>query len=81
MSPGTTAANDLTLKARAVVDMEARWDVSERVRLSLGADNVFDAYPTRTPFALNTTSNTPFSNYAPFGRSGRYVYGRVALNW
>ena len=81
LSPGTTAANDLTLKARAVVDMEARWDVSERVRLSLGADNVFDAYPTRTPFALNTTSNTPFSNYAPFGRSGRYVYGRVALNW
>ena len=81
LSPGTTAANDLTLKARAVVDMEVRWDVMERVKLSLGADNVFDAYPTKTPPALNTTSNTPFSNYAPFGRSGRYVYGRVAVNW
>ncbi len=81
LSPGTTAANDLTLKARAVVDMEVRWDVMERVKLSLGADNVFDAYPTKTRPALNTTSNTPFSNYAPFGRSGRYVYGRVAVNW
>ena len=81
LSPGTTAANDLTLKARAVIDMEARWNVTEQVRLSLGADNVFDAYPTKTPPALNTTSNTPFSNYSPFGRSGRYVYGRVALTW
>ncbi len=81
LSPGTTAANDLTLNARAVIDMEARWNVTEQVRVSLGADNVFDAYPTKTPPALNTTSNTPFSNYSPFGRSGRYVYGRVALTW
>ena len=81
LSPGTTAVNDLILKPRVVVDLEARWDVRERVRLSLGADNVFDAYPTKTPPNLNTTSNTPFSNYSPFGRSGRYVYGRVAVTW
>lgn len=81
LSPGTTAALDLVLKPRVVVDLEARWDIDERVRVSVGADNVFDEYPTRTPPSLNTTSNTPFSNYSPFGRSGRYVYGRVALNW
>lgn len=81
LSPGTTVANDLTLKSRVVVDMEARWDIDERIRVSAGADNVFDEYPTQTPPGLNTTSNTPFSNYAPFGRSGRYVYGRIALNW
>ncbi|WP_397399683.1 TonB-dependent receptor plug domain-containing protein [Phenylobacterium sp.] len=81
LSPGTAAAQDLVLKPRTVVDMEARWTINETVKVSVGADNVFDAYPTKTPFALNTTSNTPFSNYAPFGRSGRYVYGRVALNW
>ncbi|MDP3853273.1 TonB-dependent siderophore receptor [Phenylobacterium sp.] len=81
LSPGTTAAQDLTLKAATVIDLEGRWDLSERVRFSLGADNLFDEYPTATPPALNTTSNTPFSNYAPFGRSGRYVYGRIAINW
>lgn len=81
LSPGTTAATDITLKAAVVIDVEGRWDVAEHVRLSLGADNVFDEYPTSLPPALNSTSNTPFSNYAPFGRSGRYVYGRIAVNW
>lgn len=81
LSPGTTAATDLVLKPAVVVDLEGRWDVTEKVRVSIGADNVFDKYPTKTPAVLNSTSNTPFSNYAPFGRSGRYVYGRVALTW
>ena len=81
LSPGTTAAQDLVLKARTVVDLEGRWNVTEQVRVSLGADNVFDVYPTKTPPTLNTTSNTPFSNYAPFGRSGRYVYGRVSVSF
>lgn len=81
LSPGTTAALDIELKPRVLVDLEGRWDVTEKVRVSLGADNVFDAYPTRLPPVLNSTSNTPFSNYSPFGRSGRYVYGRVAVSW
>jgi len=29
----------------------------------------------------NATGNTPFSNYAPFGRSGRFLYGRVSLTF
>lgn len=81
LSPGTTAALDLTLKAKVVVDLEGRWNVTDKVRISVGADNVFDEYPTGSPPILNTTSNTPFSNYAPFGRSGRYLYGRVAYTW
>ncbi|MFN3585077.1 TonB-dependent receptor plug domain-containing protein [Phenylobacterium sp.] len=81
LSPGTTAAQDLKLDSATLLDLEARWSVTEQVRLTLGADNVFDEYPTKTPAALNTTSNTPFSNYSPFGRSGRYVYGRVSYSW
>ncbi|MCR5875833.1 TonB-dependent receptor [Phenylobacterium sp. J426] len=81
LSPGTSAALDLTLDAATLVDLEARWNVTEQVRLTLGADNVFDEYPTKSPPSLNSTSNTPFSNYSPFGRSGRYVYGRVAYSW
>jgi len=29
----------------------------------------------------NTKGNTPFSNYAPFGRSGRFLYGRVSFGF
>jgi iron complex outermembrane receptor protein len=81
LSPGTTAALDLVMKPRVVLDLEGRWNVTEKVRVSVGADNILDEYPTRTPPSLNTTSNTPFSNYSPFGRSGRYVYGRVSVNF
>jgi iron complex outermembrane receptor protein len=81
LSPGTTAANDLVLEPRTLIDLEGRFDLTDQISFALGADNVTDEYPTQTPPALNTTSNTPFSNYSPFGRSGRYVYGRVSYSW
>jgi iron complex outermembrane recepter protein len=81
LSPGTTPALDIELEPRVLIDLEGRWNLSDNWRLTIGADNVFDVYPTKLPPLLNSTSNTPFSNYSPFGRSGRYVYGRVTLNW
>ena len=82
LSPGTTPANDLILEPRTLIDIEGRVDLFDTgARFAIGADNVTDEYPTQTPPALNTTSNTPFSNYSPFGRSGRYVYARVAYDW
>ena len=57
------------------------YDVTDSIRVALGAENLTDEYPDAFPAARNTTGNTPFSNYSPFGRSGRYVYGRVAVNF
>jgi iron complex outermembrane recepter protein len=78
LTPGTTPALDFTIDATTLVDFEARFDAGERVRIAIGADNVFDEYPDELPPALNTTGNTPFSNYSPFGRSGRFLYGRLS---
>ncbi len=81
LSPGTTPAFDFTLGARTVVDLEARYAFSSKLTLALGADNLFDAYPETLPPSLNTTGNTPFSNYAPFGRSGRFIYARATYGF
>jgi iron complex outermembrane receptor protein len=82
LSPGTSAATDLVLEPATLIDIEGRMNLFDTgARLAIGADNVTDEYPTQTPPALNTTSNTPFSNYSPFGRSGRYVYARLAYEW
>lgn len=81
LSPGTTAANDLILDPKVLIDLEGRVNITDAIRIAVGADNVTDKYPTQTPPNLNTTSNTPFSNYSPFGRSGRFVYGRISYNW
>ena len=77
VSPGTTPALDLTLAAKTVVDLEGRYSFSSKTTLAVGADNLFDTYPTANPIALNTTGAAMFSNYAPFGRSGRFVYVRL----
>ncbi|MDL2354473.1 MAG: TonB-dependent receptor [Pseudomonadota bacterium] len=78
LSPGTTAALDFMMGAKTVVDLEARYALTPKLNLALGADNLFDAYPEALPPALNTTGNALFSNYAPFGRSGRFIYARAS---
>jgi iron complex outermembrane receptor protein len=81
LSPGTTAAFDVTLGAKTLVDLEARYAVTPKLNLALGADNLFDAYPKTLSPALNTTGNTPFSTYSPFGFSGRFIYARASYGF
>jgi iron complex outermembrane receptor protein len=65
------------MDAKTLVDIEARYAFTPKLSLALGADNLFDQYPETQPPALNTTGNTPFANYAPFGRAGRFIYARM----
>ncbi|GGE83868.1 TonB-dependent receptor plug domain-containing protein [Massilia psychrophila] len=81
LSPGVTPAFDATLGARTVVDLEARYAVTSKLNLAFGADNLFDTYPDTLPPALNTTNNTPFSTFTPFGFSGRFIYGRASYSF
>jgi iron complex outermembrane receptor protein len=77
LSPDNDPAKDLTLSPETLIDLEARISVTDHIRVALGADNVTDEYPDETPPLINDTGTTSFSNYGPFGRSGRFVYGRV----
>jgi iron complex outermembrane receptor protein len=81
LSPGTSAANDLVLSATTLVDLESRLDVTDNIAVAIGADNLLDAYPDENPPHLNTTGTTAFSNYSAFGRSGRFVYGRMSYSF
>lgn len=81
LDPGTTAALDFRLDAKTLVDLEGRFDVTERIRVAVGAENLTDEYPDPFFVARNTTGNTPYSNYSPFGRSGRFVYGRLSVDF
>jgi iron complex outermembrane receptor protein len=81
LDPGTTPALDFELGPKTLVDFEGRLTLMDRLNVALGAENLFDEYPDEYPSARNTTGNTPFSNYAPFGRSGRFVYGRLSISF
>ncbi|MFN7784608.1 MAG: TonB-dependent receptor plug domain-containing protein [Lysobacterales bacterium] len=81
LAPGTTAANDFVLSPKVLLDLEARVDLSEQWRVAVGAENLTDEYPDAFTINLNTTGNTPYSNYSPFGRSGRLLYARVSYDF
>ena len=92
--PTSLTANgpdDIFLRAKWITDLEVRYKLMNRIELAVGADNVFDVYPDRSPFGARPASvggfypanqeYTPYSIFSPFGFEGRYVYGRVAVNF
>jgi iron complex outermembrane recepter protein len=83
-----TAPGDVTLRPKWVVDMEVRFDVLENVQIAVGANNLLDEYPDRLPFGVVNGVNfgvnnsfLPYSSQSPFGFSGRFVYGRVSVDF
>ena len=90
-----SGVQDIELKPKTITDIEARFmPFEDKVTFAIGANNLFDVYPTNTPrgTAVDPLSGatvnlpvtryvTPFSNFSPFGFNGRYLYGRVGLKF
>lgn len=87
LAPGEVPG-DIFLSPKWVTDMELRIKPIESVQIAVGANNIFDVYPDRLPFGtvdgvnygLNN-SFLPYSSQSPFGFSGRFVYGRVSVDF
>jgi len=79
--PSNTPALDYTLDPKTLIDLEGRYTWNEQLTLAVGADNILDEYPDAAPLGLNSTGNTPFSTYSPFGYSGRFVYAKATLEF
>src|SRR6185295_8451985 len=47
--------DDIFLSAKWITDLELRFHPVKKVELALGADNVFDVYPDRSPFGPRPT--------------------------
>jgi len=90
-----TGVQDIPLAAKWITDVEARFKpFGETVQFALGANNLFDIYPTNTPrgqvidpvtgLPVNlpvTRYATPFSSFSPFGFNGRFIYGRISVKY
>jgi iron complex outermembrane receptor protein len=82
--------DDIHLAAKWITDAELRLK-SGPVEFAIGANNLFDVYPTRSPFGARPTSvggwypanqiYIPYSIFSPFGFNGRFVYGRVSVDF
>jgi len=81
LQPGSTPANDYSTGAKTTIDLEARFQVTDRVGIAVGIDNVFDEYPDFVPETLNSNGVLGFPYYSPFGFNGRYGYARLSVKW
>lgn len=81
LQPGSTAASDYSTGAKTTLDLEGRLQVTDRVGLAVGVDNVFDEYPDFVPETLNSNGVLGFPYYSPFGFNGRYGYARLSVKW
>ena len=86
--PKGAAPGDITLSPKWVVDLELRFRPVQSVQLAVGANNLLDEYPDRLPFGTVNGFNfglnnsfLPYSSQSPFGFSGRFVYGRVSVDF
>jgi iron complex outermembrane receptor protein len=83
--------DDIFLSAKWITDLELRYHPIQHVELAVGGNNVFDVYPDRSPFGPRPTSIggnypinqefIPFSIFSPFGFNGRFLYGRVSVDF
>lgn len=75
------------LEPKWVADVAVSWDWNEDLRLTIGANNVANTYPTRNiastaaAAGADTFGVFPYSELSPFGWSGRYWYARVDLGF
>jgi iron complex outermembrane receptor protein len=95
LAAGADRFNDIDLAPKTITDLEFRFKpLGDRLSLALGGNNIFDVYPTKNPtgrgvdpdtgLARNFSANNyflPFSSFSPFGFNGRYLYGRVNIDF
>ncbi|GAA4011404.1 TonB-dependent receptor [Sphingomonas swuensis] len=83
--------DDVFLSPKWITDLELRASPVKSVEVALGANNLFDVYPDRLAFGPRpasvggvypvTQAFLPYSNFSPFGFNGRFLYGRVSVDF
>ena len=83
--------DDIRLGSKWITDIELRYRPIEQLTLAIGSDNVFDVYPDRSPFGARPAAiggvypinqyYLPYSGFSPFGFNGRFLYGRVSIEF
>jgi iron complex outermembrane recepter protein len=76
------AFTDIPVKAAVITDLDIGWDVSERVHLDVGSNNLLDVMPDRiTPAQSAPRQSQLYSSYTPWGIDGAFFYGRVSVKF
>jgi iron complex outermembrane recepter protein len=63
---------------KTITDLDVTYEIRPGFDFSIGADNLFDIYPTRNPEGFDAAGGNPHTS-AGWGRNGRFVWTRVRV--
>jgi iron complex outermembrane receptor protein len=83
------AQEKLGIKKQFITDLELGYQVAEPIKISIGANNLFNNYPTKYPqfirdqqYATSSTAYiTKYPTFSPIGINGGYYYARATFKF
>lgn len=78
---GPSQYYDYQTKTAYITDLDVVYTLNDRIRLGVGASNLFNTYPSKVPAAVYQNINyDQYSHVSPYGINGGYYYGRVSFS-
>ncbi len=65
-----------------ITDLDASYFVTDLVRVTIGANNLFNKYPAQVPtITTGSTNYQIYPAFSPYGFNGGYYYSKVTINY
>lgn len=71
---------DEQVRPKVIVDLDIGYKLNDGIKISVGANNLFNIYPTKLK-PVNRVVGNLYNAYAPYGISGGFYYGKVSFNF
>jgi iron complex outermembrane recepter protein len=73
---------DIRIAPAYITDMDVAYAISDRVKVDVGGNNIFDVMPARMSVAEQQPREAElYPYYTPWGNAGAYFYGRVTVKF
>src|SRR3546814_7588591 len=73
----TTPSLDAEIDPKVIFDLELGMELRKGIKLTAGANNLFNIYPDKLPVSLQANGFSLYNQYSPYGASGGLYYGRL----
>jgi iron complex outermembrane receptor protein len=74
-----TASQDRSYNAKWITDLELAWQVTPTYNIAVGADNLFNVYPSANGIFNTSTGSGQYPGTSPFGFTGGFYYGKLTI--
>jgi iron complex outermembrane receptor protein len=76
------ALNDDPIKSKVIIDLDISYTYQEKIKFTLGANNLLNAYPSvLKPINQGTSGFAYYNSYSPYGISGGFWYARMSFTF